>query len=77
MIITPKSLIRELKDQEATVKQFLKVTQQVSSRVGIQHEKHVIMRDCSFLFFVDFLISAKIGLAFSNKSSSGLSSTQE
>ena len=48
MIITLKSLIGELKIRE--VKQFLKVTQQVSSRVGIQHEKHVIMRDCRFPF---------------------------
>lgn len=73
MIIIPKSLIGELKIRE--VKPFLKVTQQVSSRVGIQHEKHVIMR-LGFPFFADFLISAKIKLALSNKSSSGLSSTQ-
>ena len=40
MIIIPKSLIGELKIRE--VKQFLKITQQVSSRAGIQHEKHVM-----------------------------------
>ena len=58
MIIIPKSLIGELKIRE--VKQFLKITQQVSSRVGIQHEKHVIMRLWVSLSLLTFLFQPKL-----------------